>query len=293
MLTDIDVAHFRAFGFVVLRQCFDPGPLSAELDRALRSEFRSSFRADVGGGGIEGRYLPMMCAETPVSLSLLDSFAEPAARLLGARVLPVRAKGVLYFGATRWHNDTSHDVSSIGVACYLETLRAENGALHVIPGSHRGELAEAVKGYAALRAGRSAEASANASDQQWLTALPAYPVQTRPGDAIAFDEHLYHASAGGSDRRQWRVDYIADPVGAPQEAKVRAYYAGLYLPDWDGGYDVDRYPSYGRHWRASGRPWVERLEQLGVYDLASAEEAFARARAGERGQPRRGAGDDR
>jgi hypothetical protein len=52
----------------------------------------------------------------------------------------------------------------------------------------------------------------------------------------------------------------------------------VYLPDWDGGYDVDSYPTYGTHWISSGRPSIDRLGQLGAYEASAAEEAFARGR---------------
>jgi hypothetical protein len=98
---------------------------------------------------------------------------------------------------------------------------------------------------------------------------------------IVMDEHLWHASLGGRVRRQWRVDYFADPAADPaSEAAVReakAYLADTYPPDWDGGYDSDRYPTYGPYWLASGRPAVARLRQLGAVDLSHAEEAGARA----------------
>ena len=109
-----------------------------------------------------------------------------------------------------------------------------------------------------------------------VDALPGHAVATAPGDVIVFDGHLFHASAGGRDRRQWRVDFVADPVGT-EEATVQAYFAGVYPPDWDGGYDVDPYPSYGGHWRGRPRPWGPRLAELGVYDRAPAGEEFTRS----------------
>jgi hypothetical protein len=271
MVSDAQVSYFRAFGFVVLRRAFDPGPLSEEVDRALRDGIPRP-REVATGGGIRFRYVPMMCEHTPLSLSLLDRFALPAAKLLGAPVLPVRAKGVLYSGATGWHSDSDHAVASVGFAGYLEPLGADSGALRVLPGSHRPALGEAVGAYAAGLTEGAPEAR--------VAALPGFPVHTEPGDVIAFEEHLYHASAGGQNRRQWRVDYVAEPTGAEEEDRVRAYYGSTYPPDWDGGYDVDRYPSYGKHWLSSGRPWIERLGRLGVYQAAAAGEAFTRSRRG-------------
>lgn len=279
VVTVEEVAQFQTFGFVVLRGAFQPGPLSAELDLALKDGFRSSFEVEVGGAGIEGRYLPMMCERTPVSLLLLDQFAGPAAQLLGGPALPLRAKGIEYFRSTSWHHDTDLEIASIGFACYLEPLNAESGALRVLPGSHRAEYGAAVERITESR-------PTHAAIDDWITAMPDVALETDPGDVIVFDEHLYHASTGGRNRRQWRVDYFLDPGDAVAEARVRAYLAETYVPGWDGGYEVDHFPSYGDHWLASGRPAVKRLEQLGAYDLAAAEEAFARSRRSEPTRPR-------
>jgi hypothetical protein len=250
-MPDVDADAFRADGFVVLRGAIDPAPLSEEVDRALADGLPGSFRADVAGG-ISGRYLPLMNERTPVSLGLLDHLAPVTARLLGRPVLPLRAKCVLYFGAADWHRDSTLDVASVGFAAYLEPLDATNGALRVRPGSHR---------------------TADSTD----VSIDGRALPTEPGDVIVFDEHLWHASRNGRDRRQWRVDYVVDPATAAEEATVREYFAATYAPDWDGGYDVDRFPSYGPHWRSLDRPWIERLRALGAYDLAAAEEAYARS----------------
>ena len=215
-------------------------------------------------GTIRFQYVPMMSAETPVSLSFLDLLEPVAATLLGGPVLPTRAKGVLYRGDTAWHADSASAVASVGFAAYLEPLRAETGALRVLPGSHRGDFAEALRTLGA--AGAPAQA------------LPAHVVVTEPGDVIAFDEHLFHASAGGGARRQWRLDYLRDPVGVEAEDHARSYFRSIYPPDWDGGYDVERYPSYGPDWQSSRRPSVARLGGLGVYELATRQEARARSR---------------
>jgi hypothetical protein len=252
-----DTARFREQGFVVLRQVFDPGPLAREIDRALQESRRGAFSAKVATGSIGGRYVPMTCERTPHSLLLLDAFEPIAAALLGGRVLPTRAKGVLYAGASPWHRDATDDVGSVGFAAYLDALRADNGALRVIPGSHR-----------------------TADDPRSIAPDAGSAIETHPGDAIAFDERLLHSSAGGRDRRQWRVDYVLDPIPAEAEALVRAWFARQHPADWDGGYDVDLYPSYGPHWLGSGRRAVARLRDLGVYEAAAKEEAFARARRG-------------
>lgn len=104
-------------------------------------------------------------------------------------------------------------------------------------------------------------------------AMPGIHLATSPGDVIVFDERLFHASRGGTTRQQWRVDFIAD-AGADDD--LRRYYAGQHTIGWDGGYDSDCFPSYGTAWRELDPRWVRRLEDLGVFDLAKAEEQHAR-----------------
>jgi hypothetical protein len=268
-VTASEKAFFQTFGFVVMRQVFDAAALSHEFDRTMDEAFPCTVQANVGGDALRFRYVPLMGADTPLSLDLLQALAHPASQLLGSSVLPVRAKGVHYAGATNWHCDSTRDVSSIGLAAYLEPLGQDDGALQVIPGSHRSEFGRAVGELIARLSGQAQDAS--------TMVLPSYVLATKPGDVIAFDEHLYHASFGGRNRRQWRVDYVVDPTDAEGERKVRAYFEGIYAPNWDGGYDVDRFPSYSGAWRASGHTWVLRLAQLGVYEAAAKHEDYTRS----------------
>ena len=270
MLSSVDLAHFAAFGFVVLRQAVDPRALADELDRALADGCRGDFAG--AAARVSGRYVPMMCERTPVSLALLDHFMAPAAELLGRPVLPLRAKGVLYFGAAAWHRDSERPVASVGFAAYLEPLRADTGALRVLPGSHRPAYGAAVRGFL------------DAHPELATTALPGVALATEPGDVIAFAEPLFHATVGGRDRRQWRVDYFEDPADLAAEADVRAYVADTFPPDWDGGHDVDRYPTYGPYFlrRAGGRPWLARIAALGLLDAATAQETFVRSQTASR-----------
>jgi hypothetical protein len=241
---------FRASGFVVLRDHIDPTPLSDEVDRTFVDGLRTDAGVNTGSAGIGFRYVPMMCERTPVSLALVDALAAPAEELLGRRVLPVRAKCTRYVGGSDWHRDSELDVASMGFVAYLEPLTAGSGALRVQPGSHTDATAVATGDGTAL--------------------------DTRPGDVIAFDEHLMHGSAGGDDRRQWRVDFVGDPETVAEAERVRSYFSLIYPVDWDGGYDIDRFPSYGAYWVRSNRPWTERLRALGVYAYATAQENAAR-----------------
>jgi hypothetical protein len=254
------VEAFRTFGFVLLHRFFEAGPLAAEIDRVMAV----GLGTDVSrSGDIRFQYVPMMTAETPASLSLLDRAGIVAAAMLGGPVLPTRAKGVRYFGDTPWHTDSDSPLTSVGCLAYLDPVGANTGALRVLPGSHHTQFGDAIRG----------------SGDAGLAALawPGHVVATEPGDMVLLNEHLFHASSGGGIRRQWRVDYLHRPVGREAESQAKAYFASLYTPEWDGGYDVDRFPSYGPDWRHSSRAAVAQLEALGVYELAAAQEAFTRS----------------
>ncbi len=258
MIVPGQVAEFMENGFVVLRGLFDPAPLGAEIDRAFAEGFLPASGVTVlsqGTGEVSFRYLPMMCERTPVSLGLLDRLAVVAAALLGREVLPGRVKGTRYFGDTGWHRDSEDTLATMGFLAYLEPLTTQTGALRVIPGSH---ACLSVPLPASFEGG---------------PAGPGQAIDTQPGDVVAFDEHLVHGSHGGTERRQWRADFVVDPNGAAEEAQVKAYFGHIF-PDRQGQapYDATRYPSYGPYWQSLDRPWTARLHDLGVYGRAQAAE---------------------
>jgi hypothetical protein len=257
----LSVESFRTFGFAVLRQFFDPRPLAMEVDRVLSDGLLRQPRLD---GEIRFQYVPMMTAETPASLSLLDRLGAVAETLFDRLVLPTRAKGTRYFGETPWHVDSVLPVASLGCLAYLEPTALGSGALRLVPGSHHPPFNEALRGVCAARLRDPS--------------LPGHVVATDPGDVILMDEHVLHAVFGGRVRRQWRVDYLGVPVGVEEFILTKSYFDSLYEREWDGGYDVDRFPSYGPEWRRSSRAAVAQLEALGVYEAAAAQEAFIRSR---------------
>jgi hypothetical protein len=260
-LTRQSADAFHTFGFVVLRRFFEPSPLAAEIDRVMADGLNAELSRS---GDIRFQYVPMMTVETPVSLSLLDRAESVAAAVLGGPVLPTRAKGVRYVGDTPWHTDSDSPLRSVGFLAYLGPVGAGSGALRVIPGSHHPQFRDAIRALAS--AGRAAPD------------LPHHVVATEPGDMILLDERVFHASFGGETRRQWRLDYLESPVGVEAVNQTKSYFARIFAPDWDGGYDVERYPSYGPDWRSSSRPAVAQLGALGVYELAATQESFTRSR---------------
>jgi len=249
---DIDeatVREFRRDGYVVLRGAIDPLPLTNEVDDALAHGMRAGAPINRGSGGVGFQGVIMMCDRTPVSLHLVDLLSAAGARLLGRTVLPGRAKGTRYFDSSGWHVDSDLPIDSVSFVAYLEPLTAATGAIRVRRGSHRGETGDEVV------------------------------VDTGPGDLVAFDEHLVHGSVGGVVRRQWRIDFISDPIDDIEAAQVRATFVRIFDPMWNGGDDPDAYPSYGAYWQSLDRPWHSRLRELGVYELAERHREAMRQQA--------------
>ena len=83
-------------------------------------------------------------------------------------------------------------------------------------------------------------------------------LETAPGDVIVFDEHLIHGSVGGSQRRQWRVDFVIDPRDEHEHAGVAAWF-DQSIPDerHDPGYDAEALPEL-RAVLAGTRPALDR-----------------------------------
>lgn len=258
-------AHLETFGFAVLEGAIDAAPLARELDAALVDSGAATVGVDTGGGAATVQYVPMMCGRTPRSLSLLAELGEVATGLLGRPSLPIRAKGMRYAGSTPWHVDSMRAPVSLGFLAYLEPLDASNGALRVVPGSHRGDFREAALRYLVALGPEAPVAS-----------LPGVALGTVPGDVIVMDERLLHASTGGQQRRQWRVDFVADPASPEEEEALHALLDQTFPPDWDGGYDAEAFSSFGDDWRRVAGAAAARLEAFGATKRAEVQEAFMR-----------------
>jgi ectoine hydroxylase-related dioxygenase (phytanoyl-CoA dioxygenase family) len=159
-----------------------------------------------------------------------------AEQLLGIDFVWLGSEGNRFVGNTGWHPDGSElSYRRLKVIFYFESLDVTNGALRVIPGSHRDPLHSALrpliqrKGsitpYGA-RAPRRAEADAPRFGQD-VHNLPAFPVCSEPGDAIIFDQNLWHSSFGGGCGRQMiSFSFAAVPRSDSHERFLRDSYAG-------------------------------------------------------------------
>lgn len=274
MVTDQQLDHYRTFGFVVLPAYLDQRDTDAlrqELDHALRDGFGAHFHQRPALGGIEGHYLPMMGhRRTPVSLALVEDarFLGAARRLLEGPVLPTYAEGILLFGQAGLHYDDGTGSRGVKFVAYLEPLTAETGALRLMPGSHHPDFAASPTGWQRCNPALDAEGL-----RRQLGGLPCCVAETLPGDVVAFDWHTWHASIGGTDRRQWTIGYAT--THAPSRRPSGCWTSwGASFPRATSPTTTPPIPATTSTWLVAGpehperATLTERMRELGMFEIA-------------------------
>ena len=224
MLTAEQISYFETFGFLLMRQYFSP-----EEMEAITREFDQLIEADRKGKPFEGKERGSVMAfveKSPLLMPLIedDRIYEPMEQLLGPDFLWQGSGGHLYVGPSGWHSDDSvPGYDRIKINFYLDPVTKDTGCLRVIPGSHRLPLHEDLN---PLRPQRK-DPSLMAFGIQGAD-VPAFPLETQPGDVVFFHHNILHASYGGTTRRMFNIGYYANPTTDKQLEFVRWAY-GLAL----------------------------------------------------------------
>ena len=125
-----------------------------------------------------------------------------AASILGDDYNYAGSDGNYYVGDTMWHSDHYPDVpyKSLKMAFYLDSVTRDTGCLRVVPGScHKGDafttaLTEVVP-----------VSAKNRNEEVWGvhgSEVPAYAIESEPGDLLMFNHKTKHSSWGGGDARR-------------------------------------------------------------------------------------------
>jgi hypothetical protein len=272
---DEQVDWFRSFGYLLLRGFFEPelvAELRDEIVRTMLGVHGDRYHERPPMSGMAGHYTCLLGPWAPRTVELVDSrsLVGLAERLVGGGVLPspCETQGILYFGHAGWHNDTGIGIRGVKFVAYLEALDADSGALRVLPGSHR--LADAD-----LRHLNSPDLA--------VPDVPGQVLSTEPGDVIAFDPLLYHASWGGRDRLQWSTLYLRDVITPSWRQGLLDSYEddATYVAELP-----ERWRPFDRAWVAEGsgdvndprleqrHRWMHRLNRLGVLERFGVADAF-------------------
>jgi hypothetical protein len=255
MLTDQQYSHFKTFGFVVLRKVFTKDEL-ALIDKELTHAMAAAYAHDPFDGS-KRHWAPMFGESTPFFANLLEDprLCDVAQQLYGDDAIGMLTDANRYVGDTNWHPDTvSIHQYGMKFAFYLDPVGPDSGALRVIPGSHLLPLHEALDSKIGAR-------------ESVIEDIPSVVCSSAPGDVVAFDLRLWHASVGGADdRRMCTCVYYNNPRTSEEDEATRKQ-ATNSRKTTAAFHDQD-ITIYNSHWLSnpSGSPkrkrWIERLHNL-------------------------------
>jgi hypothetical protein len=282
MLSEEQIEYFNIFGMIILRNI-----LSKEEVWKLNVEWDAKLTTTTDGGDPKKKYImswPNLGPETPYTGSLLE---DPRVNEIVESIYPngyygISCNSVSKAGETPWHSDSDIPLfQGVKVVTYLQKLNGDNGALRVIPGSHRYPLHDEIKKNKLWNPGVSLkgkkkvdDTSADTNGGLAISEVPAFICATNPGDLIVFDLRVWHASTGGSnDRRLLSMNFIKQATRPEEDdainkqvqlsKKVRANRAKEsftnpmpeYPPDWIANPDN----------RSKRQCWIDWLRGKGFF----------------------------
>lgn len=220
MLSERDAEFFKLFGFLKIPKFFgveELAVLEAEYDLGL-SRVAPLYSAPIGMRGQLN--WSNMRPRTPVLSKMLEDprMLSMARLLLSEGAVGVMSNGNNFSGKfTEWHADTSvPGFRSVKFAAYLDPLDGQSGALRVLPGSHRSPWHEQLLPIGMKNSMKDAgNPEASLKPIYHVPDVPAFICDTQPGDVLAFDLKIWHASWNGSpNRRMLSFTYFDTPSEA-------------------------------------------------------------------------------
>jgi hypothetical protein len=236
MLSEQQRRFFDTFGFLLWRGAFSQEEIAAiswQFDDVLAAdrhghEFSGEKRQGVLGFLEQRKDLWHLLEDDRIYLTVEE--------LLGPEFVWIGSDGNLYVGDTDWHPDNPTTYRRLKVAFYLDPVDKNSGCLRVIPGSHAGELATRLRERSPRGGpGESPYGIAGAD-------VPSFPLESRPGDVVFFNQALFHASYGGrAGRRMFTLNFGAKPTTEEEYDNLRrTYQSNLGFVDQMGYTKRDR-----------------------------------------------------
>lgn len=231
MLTADQIAHFEAFGFLLLPEIF-----TSEEVSLLRLEATNVLDEQRGGrpfDGVKSQTVMPFFERRPLIRSLLedDRIYQTAEDLLGPGFVLVLTEAHLSVGDTQWHGDhrTRGVLPNVKMGIYLDPVTKDTGCLRVIPGSHRspffeslGNMKQQYDDPAAMPLGLSGPE------------VPCVYLESEPGDLIVFLEEIYHSAFGGrAGRPRIALNFEAAPSTDARVEVMKTEYTNtkyMYRP---------------------------------------------------------------
>ncbi len=234
-MTPDELDHFDTFGFVTVRAAFN----SEETERLLNA-VEATYRLLLGRepqpddviwepGQVEERGNLRWLIEDERIFDYVSALFRERFIWFGSELM----RGVDRNGGPvhHWHTDreTGADVlpmRRLKVMIYLDPLRRENGALRLIPGSHRSPLFDSLMPFH--------EAHAKANPRFFGMEGPDIPccaVDTDPGDVVFVNPWVFHSVYGNSGtRRNVVLKYSGWPSTEAALVQLRESSRQFFVP---------------------------------------------------------------
>ena len=267
MLTELEIGHFRAFGYVLLKDCLTSDEvhrLQRAFDRVIESDPRVD---DARGDGT--RNLSFFAGTDDAFDELIEhpKIMEAMRDIDGAEFLYTTGENMAAFaGDTVWHCDylpPHHEFRPVKTAFYLDEMWVSDGALCLIPGTHHPSFAAAI-----LRAVGYYGETGGPRLRMDASQVPAVPIETTPRDVVLWENHMWHHAPrrkDGKPRRAMFIQYFRDPKGNIIAAKGIREMIKTILNRKDSPYVYSRAMMEKRG--AAREKMAARLEELGVENV--------------------------
>ncbi len=234
MLTPDQIAHFETFGFLHFRGCFPKEEIECIMETADEVWTRKIGHRPSLDENIHSDYF---LESDPRLLRLIhdDRIYGPVHQLLG--------EGFIWSGSEgnrgcppdntshHWHADRAGEqelgYTRIKIMLYMEPMRKTEGALRVIPGSHRSQL------HRDLMAFQRHHSEKDPSFYGMSGAdVPCFALETEPGDMVIFNHSLFHGVYGKQSRRRYiALKFAARPTCDADFASLQYWSSYAFEPD--------------------------------------------------------------
>jgi hypothetical protein len=209
-MTDAQLRFFNTFGYIKF-----PGLFKDEFS-TIEKSFHEVW--DMQGGGHAGEshdgekrsaLVPFVDQHEYLSGLIDDPRIDGvASAILGDDYNYMFSDGKFFVGPTYWHSDRYYNkpYNSVKIAFYLDSVTKDSGCLRVLPGTHNvgDKFGDAVQ-----------EAMPHSDHQNYEETwgmegsnVPAIPLESEPGDMLAFNHKIKHCAYGGNnERRMFTVSF--------------------------------------------------------------------------------------
>ena len=224
VLLQEQIAYFKTFGFLNRPKLFS----ESEMQQVIVEVHDALARPELDAFDGKRHVTQTLVESRPILTRLArdDRIYEAVSDLLGADFIWAGSEANLDVKPhdIHWHPDRKEcDYVRMKIIFYLESVGRKTGCLRVIPGSHRLPLHQTL-----WPSHHKTEAYFGVPGAD----MPAVALESDPGDAVFFNQALWHGSFGcQAPRRYLGLKFAAKPRNKEEQEALQRYQDNLVVPD--------------------------------------------------------------